>query len=692
MIASSMTHEHSLIPLPIPQLPYVVRSAWTTRVRRAWIVLIAATACFVLDAAAPRAAARIWIVNGANPRASDSGQGTVGQPFRSINAAAQVAGPGDTIRVAPGIYRERVSPARGGEQGRPIVYEAIKRGTAIVRGSDVFAPRWERVDDPGATGAFRASLPSTLFAGDNPFHHAISIDGEDHCEEVRPARGNLRPVLGEVFVNGVPYGQVTTAVALAKQEGTWMAPADGASIVVHFPRGADPAKCTVEITTRDRIFAPHHRGLGYIHVKGFVFEHCANQGPFPQRGAVSMRSGHAWVIEENVIRFAATIGLDCGGEYWDGAKIPDTVPEERKLIIGGHHVIRDNDISDNGMCGIAGWTLRDSTIEFNRIERNNRRRFPEPGGAWEEWAGIKLHNSNALIRGNLIRDNLAFGIWMDNGYGNARVTSNLMLRNRGAGVFLELGASPGNPCAITNNVIGSTTPLPGGFYIGSGIYTHDASDILIARNLVFGNAGFGLLMRTISDRQAGGKLAETSRARIGANLFANNAAGAISLPYPNRRSAGLASDGNAFWSNRSAREYFAINKVQDSFRMEDVGRELHERLAGAGVPAERLPVPARWAQDPRLTLEQWRLLMSMDQKSVEGEITVRCDDQVLPARLHVSVDPRVVELCSGSDRPVNSVTGRPVPPENATADTLHQLRAGENTLVLSEGGHAGSGE
>ncbi len=633
--------------------------------------------------AAPPALGRTWFVNVSHALADDAGDGSVEQPFRSIGPASIAAQPGDTIRVAAGVYRERVAPARGGEPGQPIVYEAAARGAAIVRGSDVFTPQWERQDNRGPAAIFRAPLDPSLFAGDNPFHRGISINGEDTSAAVRPAKGELRPVLGEVFVDARPYTQVTTADALQTKEASWMTPAEGGAILVHFPRDTLPAKCQVEITTRDRIFAPLRRGLGNIHVRGFTFEQCANQGPFPQGGAVSVRSGHDWVIEQNIIRFAATIGLDCGGEYWDGAKIPGTAPEDRKLIIGGGHLIRDNDVSDNGLCGIAGWSLRDSRIEYNRVERNNRRQFPHASGGWEEWAGIKLHNSNSLIRGNVVRDNLAFGIWIDNGYSDVRIDSNLLLRNRGAGIFLELGASPDKPCRITNNIIGGTTALAEAFYGGFGIYAHDASDILIAHNLVFDSAGCGLLLRTITDRKTGGKLVESSRSRIVNNLFVNNAGGTLSLPYPNERSAQLASDHNAFWANGPAQAAFAVNQYQGKFKMDDVAQELRRRLLAAGEPNDRLPEPSRWGKDPRLTLDEWRLLMEMDANSVAGEIIVRCDDQALPAQLHMTLDQRVRDLAA---TPLDGIDqdfrGQPLPKGRALPGPLQGLGAGETTVTL----------
>ena len=54
---------------------------------------------------------RTWVVNQKHERASDEKDaGTFKKPFRTIFAGAEVAGPGDTILVFSGIYRERVAP------------------------------------------------------------------------------------------------------------------------------------------------------------------------------------------------------------------------------------------------------------------------------------------------------------------------------------------------------------------------------------------------------------------------------------------------------------------------------------------------------------------------------------------------------------------------------------------------------
>ena len=45
---------------------------------------------------------------------SDRYPGSFHQPFLTIQAAANVSRPGDTITVHTGVYRERVDPPRGG--------------------------------------------------------------------------------------------------------------------------------------------------------------------------------------------------------------------------------------------------------------------------------------------------------------------------------------------------------------------------------------------------------------------------------------------------------------------------------------------------------------------------------------------------------------------------------------------------
>ena len=66
----------------------------------------------------------------------DDNAGDTAHPFLTINHAAQMAQPGDTVTVHAGTYRERVDPARGGTATQPIIYRAAAGEAVAVKGSE----------------------------------------------------------------------------------------------------------------------------------------------------------------------------------------------------------------------------------------------------------------------------------------------------------------------------------------------------------------------------------------------------------------------------------------------------------------------------------------------------------------------------------------------------------------------------
>src|SRR5271157_6360671 len=71
-------------------------------------------------------------------RGNDANPGTQNAPFRTIQHAADLAQPGDVITVHKGVYRERISPPRGGESDtKRIVYEAARGENVAVKGSEI---------------------------------------------------------------------------------------------------------------------------------------------------------------------------------------------------------------------------------------------------------------------------------------------------------------------------------------------------------------------------------------------------------------------------------------------------------------------------------------------------------------------------------------------------------------------------
>ena len=77
--------------------------------------------------------------------AAKPGAGSKEYPFKTIQAAADVAMPGDEVIVAPGIYREYVNPKHAGTEKDRIVYRSQEPLQAIITGAEALTD-WKPVD------------------------------------------------------------------------------------------------------------------------------------------------------------------------------------------------------------------------------------------------------------------------------------------------------------------------------------------------------------------------------------------------------------------------------------------------------------------------------------------------------------------------------------------------------------------
>lgn len=75
----------------------------------------------------------IYYVDG---KAFRDGNGTKERPFKHINDAAKIAAAGDTVLVAPGIYREYVDPQNAGTKEKTIVYKSVEPLGAVITGAE----------------------------------------------------------------------------------------------------------------------------------------------------------------------------------------------------------------------------------------------------------------------------------------------------------------------------------------------------------------------------------------------------------------------------------------------------------------------------------------------------------------------------------------------------------------------------
>ena len=67
---------------------------------------------------------------------SSTAAGTLADPFQTIQAAANVALPGDIVSIHAGTYRETVTPAHSGTAAAPITYQPYGDGTVVIDGAD----------------------------------------------------------------------------------------------------------------------------------------------------------------------------------------------------------------------------------------------------------------------------------------------------------------------------------------------------------------------------------------------------------------------------------------------------------------------------------------------------------------------------------------------------------------------------
>ena len=160
------------------------------------------------DVAPGHVRAATYVVDQAALGAADTNPGTEEMPFKTVQHAADVAKPGDTVYVMAGKYDERIRVKAGGTKGRPIAFVAMPWRSATVGGFDLEAS-YIRVegfeitaDKPGTAVQLRASHCEIL---DNYIHDMMV--GVNGTVGKPSADGNTRDY-SAVTHNQIAYNKV----------------------------------------------------------------------------------------------------------------------------------------------------------------------------------------------------------------------------------------------------------------------------------------------------------------------------------------------------------------------------------------------------------------------------------------------------------------------------------------------------
>lgn len=429
---------------------------------------------------------------------SDLGKGTKEDPFLTINRAASLAQPGDTVIVHEGVYREWVKPQNSGlSNTRRITYQAAEGEKVIIKGSEQIRG-WEQFEG----SIWRVVLPNGFFGDFNPYREEIFGDWFATTNTGRPKH------LGDVYLNGISFYEAGSLEELHKPKIREKVRDDwtGKVVPVHHPEQTkylwytevdaetttiyanfhayNPNTELVEINVRKCCFYPDRIGINYITVKGFELAQAATPWTPPtadQPGLLGPNWSKGWIIEDNIIHDSKCSGISIGKERSTGDNYRTKRKDKpgynyqiesvfsathagwsRELV--GSHIIRNNTIYDCGQNGIVGHL----GCVFSEIYNNHiynialKREF-----YGYEIAGIKLHAAlDVQIHDNCIHD-CSLGMWLDWQAQGTRVSRNLFYRNN-RDLFVEVSHGP---YLVDHNIFASEYALDN--YAQGGAYVNN---------------------------------------------------------------------------------------------------------------------------------------------------------------------------------------------------------------------------
>ncbi|MDF2513093.1 MAG: Alpha-L-fucosidase [Herbinix sp.] len=390
--------------------------------------------------------------------------------FTSIQAAANIVRPGDTIEIFGGTYREEVVLPRGGtdEQNR-VTIKAAEGEKVIITGSEVVsASEWKKTTDEGV---YVITKEKDYFGSFNPFNEWWMSKGSKYSNYFS---------CGSVYMKDIIFQQVWSMEELKKTDYSWYAEVESSTgrttIYANFAK-ADPTDAVnvTEINKRKQCITAAWN-QGYITIDGITAMHGCGPKTIdfwqtkakPMAGAISTNGGFYWIIQNCEVTESRGVAID----YGNGSRMQEDLNGGEPEIYG-HHIIRYCKVYNNGTNGMMAYR-----------------------GAYTEIYGCTLSNNNTLNTGLLseayikdvsggwgiyIHDNYFYSdqtwavypIWLDSECDGTRVSNNVFYcKGDGQGfTYIDYEVNAGYSLC-DNNV-----------FVGVGWHIMSASNTYFVNNL-----------------------------------------------------------------------------------------------------------------------------------------------------------------------------------------------------------------